>query len=175
MTGIQAVPRAAAHGERVPQSGGQPEQERPLGGYGLVLGTFVSLGGAFALWFERSGRELPDRMAPGDLALLTVATHKLARLVAKDRVTSVLRAPFASPAGDDGPGEVRDEPRGHGLQLVIGDLLTCPYCIGMWIGSGFAAGLIVAPRATRWVASVLAILTGSDVLQMAYRRLEDTL
>ena len=58
--------------------------------------TFAALGGGFAAWAHSSGRALPERMPVGDLALVTVATHKLSRLVAKDRVTSTLRAPFTS-------------------------------------------------------------------------------
>lgn len=45
----------------------------------------------------------------------------------------------------------------------------------MWFATFFAAGVLVAPRATRWVASVLAIVFASDVLQIAYRKAEDAL
>jgi hypothetical protein len=40
------------------------------------MGTFSSLAAAFGTWFHRSGRELPERIDPRDLALLTVASHK---------------------------------------------------------------------------------------------------
>jgi hypothetical protein len=39
----------------------------------------------------------------------------------------------------------------------------------------FVAGLLVAPRFTRWTASVLAVFFGSDLLQIAYKKAEDTL
>ena len=39
---------------------------------------------------------LPRKFGALDLALLAVATHKLSRIVAKDRITGVLRAPFVS-------------------------------------------------------------------------------
>jgi hypothetical protein len=45
----------------------------------------------------------------------------------------------------------------------------------MWVSSAFVAGLLVAPRATRWVASVLAVYLGSEMLQVAYKRAEDLL
>jgi hypothetical protein len=114
-------------------------------------------------------------MSHEDLVLATVATHKLSRLIAKDRVTSGVRAPFTRFQGDGGPGEVEEAARGRGLQRAIGELLICPYCLGMWIAAGFAAGLLVAPRATRWVASVFTVLFGSDLLQIAYKRAEETL
>jgi hypothetical protein len=52
------------------------------------MGLFAVLCGAFAAWFRAGDREMPDRVDPGDLALLAVATHTVSRLVAKDRVTS---------------------------------------------------------------------------------------
>ncbi len=156
-------------------AGYSPDEERPLGGYATLMATFTSVAVAFSLWLRRSGRELPERIAPGDLALITLATHKAARLVAKDRVTSAVRAPFTRFQSKGGPGEVEERPRGRGLRRAIGELLVCPYCLGMWIGAAFAAGLVLAPRPTRWVASVLTVHFGSDVLQLAYRRLEDTL
>jgi Protein of unknown function (DUF1360) len=158
-----------------PFSGHSPQQERPLGGYAALMGTFTALVGAFGAWLRLSGRELPERIAPGDLALITVATHKASRLIAKDRVTSGVRAPFTRFEGDAGPGEVSEEARGSGLRRAVGELLICPYCIGLWIAGAFAAGLAVAPRPTRWIAGVLSAVFGSDLLQIAYKKAEDSL
>jgi hypothetical protein len=152
-----------------------PGRQRPLAGYGVLLGTFTGATVAFSEWLRRSGRELPEAIAPGDLALLTVATHKAARLLAKDRVTSAVRAPFTRFQEDGGPGEVEEQARGSGLRRALGELLICPYCVSMWIATAFAAGLVVAPRPTRWAASVLSVVFGADVLQAAYKKLEDTL
>jgi hypothetical protein len=149
------------------------EQEQPLGGYAVLMSVFAAASGAFMLWLRRSSRELPERISPGDLALVTVATHKAARTLAKDRVTSVVRAPFTRFQADGAPGEVEERPRGRGLRRAIGELLTCPFCLGLWIATVFTAGLVVAPRPTRWIASVLVAHFGSEVLQIAYRRLED--
>jgi hypothetical protein len=158
-----------------PLEGHAPDQERPLGGYAVLMGLFAGAAGAFSAWFRSSGRELPDRMEPGDLALVTVATHKASRLIAKNRVTSPVRAPFTRYEDDEGPGEVSEAARGRGLRRAVGELLVCPYCIGMWISAGFAAGLLVAPRFTRWFAAVLVALFGADVLQIAYKKAEDAL
>ncbi len=155
--------------------GHSPDQERPLGGYAILMGVFGALAGGFAAWFRVSGRELPERMEARDLALVTVATHKASRLLAKDRVTSSVRAPFTRYEGDGGPGEVNEAARGRGLRRAIGELVVCPYCIGMWISAAFAAGLLVAPRFTRWFAAVLTAVLGADVLQIAYKKAEDAL
>jgi hypothetical protein len=152
-----------------------PSRHRPLGAYTGLMGIFLGLAGGFAAWLRASGRELPDRVDPGDLALVTVATHKASRLVAKDRVMSGVRAPFTRYEDDAGPGEVDESARGRGLRRAIGELLICPYCVGMWIAAAFTAGLIVAPRPTRWVATVMATLFGSDLLQIAYAKAEDAL
>jgi hypothetical protein len=152
-----------------------PGDERPLGGYLVLMSVFGALATAFGLLFGRSGRRLPDRIDPGDLALLTVASHKAARMLSKDRVTSPLRAPFTEPEGEAGPGEVQESSRGSGLRRSIGELLLCPYCLGMWTSGGLIAGLLTVPRFTRWLASVLAIFFGSEMLQIAYKKAEQTL
>jgi hypothetical protein len=155
--------------------GHSPQQERPLRGYAVLMATFTGLAGAFSAWFRASGRELPERMESRDLALVTVATHKASRLIAKDRVTSTVRAPFTRYEDDAGPGEVSESARGRGMRRAIGEMLVCPYCVGMWISAGFAAGLLVAPRFTRWFAAVLTALFGADLLQIAYKKAEDLL
>ncbi len=158
-----------------PFAGYAPGEEKPLGGYALLMAVFSSLSAGFAAWFRRSGRELPERMDARDLALITVASHKASRLVAKDKVTSAIRAPFAEYQGPAGPGEVNERPRGRGVRRVVGELLVCPYCLGMWTSAAMTAGLLVAPRFTRWTCAVLAAFFGADVLQIAYKRAEDAL
>jgi hypothetical protein len=155
--------------------GHSPGQERALGGYAVLLGVFGGLASGFATWLRRSGRELPELAPPGDLLLATVATHKCSRLIARDRVTSTVRAPFTRFQDDAGPSEVDERARGRGLRRAVGELLICPYCLDMWMASGFVAGLIVAPRATRWVAALFTVLTGADALQIAYAKAESLL
>lgn len=157
------------------EDGYSPAEEKPLRSYGVLMAVFLVLSAAFARWFHRSGRELPDHVATGDLVLITIASHKASRLISKDRVTSGLRAPFTRFEGDAGPGEVSEQPRGEGLRRAIGELLICPYCLGMWTSAVLVAGLLVLPRFTRWTAAVFTALFGSDLLQIAYKRAEDLL
>jgi hypothetical protein len=145
-----------------------PHEHRPVAAYGALTTAFLGAFGGALVALRASGRELPERPAAGDLALLGVATHKVSRLLAKDRVTSFLRAPFTRYQEPDGHGEVSEEARGTGLQLALGELLICPYCLAQWVAAGFGVALVAAPRTTRFVASVYAIETLSDVLQLGY-------
>lgn len=150
-----------------------PEEKRPLGGYLLLSVLFHALVAFAVLFLRRSGRTLPERYPVSDVLLAGAATHKLARLIAKDKVTSFARAPFTEYQGKGGPSEVEETPRGSGLRYAVGELLVCPYCLGLWISTGFALGLAVAPRPTRLVALALSSLGISDFLQVAYKAAEE--
>jgi hypothetical protein len=158
-----------------PFAGHSPAQDRPLAGYGVLMGSFTAAAGGFAVWVARSNRPVPDRMEGRDLALVAVATHKASRLLAKDRVASTVRAPFTRFEDDAGPSEVSEAARGRGLRRAIGELIVCPYCLGVWVAAAFTAGLLVAPRLTRWVAATLNAVFAADVLQIAYAKAEQSL
>ena len=158
-----------------PYAGHSPERERPLGGYAVLMGTFTGLSVGFGAWFRSSGRRLPDAISARDLALVTVASHKASRLITRDRVASAVRAPFTEFQSDAGPGEVNERARGRGLRRAIGELLVCPYCLGMWMSAGMIASLLVFPRFTRWFCSVLVTFFGSELLHIAYVRAEKLL
>jgi len=120
-------------------------------------------------------RKLPEGISLGDLALIGVATHKTSRALAKDRVTAPLRAPFTEHEGRGGPGELEESPRGSGFRHAVGELLVCPYCLDQWLATGFAVGLVTAPRVTRFVAGIMASVAISDFLQIAYKAGESRL
>jgi hypothetical protein len=145
-----------AHGER-----------RPLGGYLVLLSVYGTIHATLGTLARRRGA-LPERFGAGDLALLAVGTHKLSRLITKDSVTAVFRAPFTTYVEPSGEGEVHEEVRGEGVRHAAGELVTCPFCIAVWVATLLSYGLVLAPRATRLVASILTAVTTSDYLQMAY-------
>jgi hypothetical protein len=150
-----------------------PEERPPLLSYLTFMGIFGSLLGAALTIARRQGRELPERVPAGQLLLIGTASHKLSRLVAKDKVTSPLRAPFTELEGRGGPAELEERSRGTGVRKAIGELLICPFCLGLWVIAGFSVGLLFAPRVTRFVASLFAALTISDFLQVAYKAAEE--
>src|SRR4051812_5617301 len=112
--------------------------ERPLGGDLGAMSVYTGLVAAAAAAVRASGRELPSRIPLGDAVLLTVATFRLARRLAKDPVTSPLRAPFTAFQGPSGHAEVAEEVREHGgVKHAVGELLTCPFCLAQWVGTAF--------------------------------------
>jgi len=147
---------------------GYAEEHRPLGTYAAMTAVYGAAFGGALVATARSDRGFPRRIGMGDIALVGVASYKLSRQISKDKVLSFVRAPFTRYQGPGAPGEVEEEPRGTGLQLAVGELLTCPYCLGQWVSSGFVAGLLLAPRPTRAVAATFAALAISDGLQLAF-------
>ena len=145
---------------------------RPLGGYVTTMGVYGATVAAVSVAGVLAGRRLPERVAPYDIALLGVATHKLSRTITKETVTAPLRAPFTEFGGPQGQGELHEEVRGHGLRHTLGELLTCPFCLAQWIGTGMAAGLVLAPRQTRLVAATFTAVAISDTLQNVYAYLQ---
>jgi hypothetical protein len=141
---------------------------QPLRGYLTTLtvyGTVVSgLAGAARL----AGKRGPRRPDTGDVVLLSVATHKLSRLLAKEAVTSPLRAPVTRFRGAAGSSEVNEEPRLGGPGHAAAELMSCPFCLGVWVATGLCAGLVFMPRLTRLVAAGLTMVAASDFLQLAY-------
>ncbi|MFL6094812.1 MAG: DUF1360 domain-containing protein [Blastococcus sp.] len=144
-------------------------EERPLAGDLGAMGVYVGLVSAAAAAVRASGRELPERIPVGDALLLTIATFRLARRIAKDPVTAPLRAPFTRFEGASGHAEVAEEVREHGgVKHAVGELVTCPFCLAQWVGTGFVLGYVTAPKATRLAALTMTMVAGSDVLQFLY-------
>jgi Protein of unknown function (DUF1360) len=152
---------------------GYAHEHRPLAGYAMLVGAFgVAFAGSL-LAAKRRRNGFPAQHGLWDLVTVGAATHKVSRLIAKDRVTSFLRAPFVRYQEPDGHGEVSEEPRGEGLRLAAGELLVCPYCLGQWVAAGFGVGLVAAPDLTRLIAFIYTAETVSDFLQLAYKAAEE--
>jgi len=83
-----------------------------------------------------------------------------------------LLAPFASYEGTAGPAELREEVRGTGGRKTIGEMVTCPFCASVWVGTALTAGLVCLPRTTRLATATLTALAGADLLQYAHALLE---
>ena len=144
--------------------------EIPIGAYATLVGVFSSIFGLFLLLSRLTGRELPERIPLADLTLLGTAAHKLSHLITNASVTSFIRAPVTELQEVKSPTNLDEKPRGEGLQKALGGLLTCQFCLGMWVTAFLSYGLVLRPRATRFVAGIFSILAISDFMHQAYKR-----
>ena len=146
-------------------------EEQRLYSYSTLMGLFNLILAVFLLLVKGMGRALPERVDAKDLVLLGVATHKLSLIGAQDAVTSPLRAPFTELQEKESPKSLDEKPRGKGLRRSVGELLTCQFCLGMWVASFFTYGLVLAPRVTRLIATIFTVVTISDHLHQTYKAL----
>lgn len=150
-----------------------PGEPLPLTGYLVSGGAYAALVAGLAIAVRRTGRTLPEQLAVMDLVLISVATHKLSRLLAKDSITSPLRAPFTRFEKPAGEAELVEQVRGQGTWHAMGELISCPFCLAVWVSTVLTAGLVLAPRLTRLVAAGLTAVAISDFLQLGYAAAKD--
>ncbi|MEV4626317.1 DUF1360 domain-containing protein [Micromonospora sp. NPDC049523] len=147
-----------------------PHEHRPLGGYLVALGAYAGVTAGLTGVVRATRTPVPAAPSTKDVVLLAIATHKLSRLLTKDAITSPLRAPFTSYDRPIGSGEVMEQVRDQGSSTrhALGELLSCPFCLAVWVATGLTGGLVLAPRLTRLVATALTAVAASDFLQLAY-------
>jgi hypothetical protein len=136
---------------------------KPLPQYATLAAVFTGVLGGFLLL---AGRRLPERVSWNDVVRIGLASYKVGRLVAKDPVTKFVRAPVTQ-------DEEASEPEPRGWRRVFGELVTCPYCVGLWIAAGFSYGLILFPRQTRFVTALFGAQAIADFLNAAYVKTRD--
>jgi hypothetical protein len=136
-----------------------------LAAYAVSVCTLIAAGAS-------RGRRLPERYAVADVLLGGLAVHKFTRLVSKSSVASPLRAPFTEFEEAAGSGEHVESAHGeHGVRHTVGELVTCPFCLGVWVSTAYVATLTLAPRPARAWAALFAVDAVSDALQHGYERL----
>jgi hypothetical protein len=142
-------------------------EDAALPGYAGAMGVFAAAATGVATVAWRMGRRPPQPSAL-DLALLSLATHKISRIVAKDAVTSPVRAPFTEFHGGAGDAELHEEVRGTGWRKSVGELVTCPFCLGPWVAGSLVAGSTFAPGLTRAATTVFSAVALSDFRHLGY-------
>jgi uncharacterized protein DUF1360 len=136
------------------------------------MGVFGMTAAGVVVAGRRTGR-LPDRYDPMDLVVGALATQKFTRLLAKDSVTTPVRALFTEFEEEGAPSEVNETPKQHNpAQHTLGELLVCPFCLAPWVAGAYVTGLAFAPRVARAWAAVFGIVGVADDLQHAYARLQ---
>jgi hypothetical protein len=159
MAAIEATPR----GMRV-------EPPPPYGAYAAIMGVFAG-GLGLAGLVSRTLRRDPQCQTALDLVVLSAATFKASRTLARDEVTSFLRTPFVE--GEAHSGEDEEPVRTGGVEQAIGELVTCTRCVGTWAAAGLAVTQILAPRFGRMLTWSLASAGFNDFLQAGFAALSN--
>ncbi len=137
--------------------------EQPTVEYAGLSAAFLALFAGF-LVVERD--RLPERPPTTDLIRIGLASYKLGRLLTKEEITIFLRAPVT-----EDPEATRPKRTGSGR--VIGRLLTCPYCVGIWTAAGLAYAHVLAPREARFATSIFSATAIADFANAAFVRLRE--
>jgi Protein of unknown function (DUF1360) len=135
----------------------------PHESYAAIAGTFL---GGIAI-VAALARRAPAGGALDFLAL-SAATFKASRTLSRERVASFVRQPFVEGEADTGEDE---RPAGQGLQRALGELVTCPRCVGVWTAAALASSQVVAPPFGRLLTWSLGAAGANDFLQAAFKAL----
>ena len=142
----------------------------PYEAYAAIVAVFVGglgVAGLAARAFDRN----PACQSALDLVVLSAASFKAARTLARDEVTSFLRDPFVE--GEAHEGGEEPVPSGDYRQ-AIGELVTCSRCVGTWAAAGLVSTQILSPRFGRLLTWSLAAAGINDWLQAGFAALTET-
>lgn len=141
-----------------------------------VEGRILKLGliGSFLAGVTAIGSGATRRPDVGvvDLVLAGIASYRIGRMVAFEGVAAPVREPFTTTVPDDTGVDDTVVARGTGIRWTIGELLSCPTCVGTWSALALYAGLAIIPGPTRVLINVLAIAGIAEVAGFGAERLE---
>jgi Protein of unknown function (DUF1360) len=140
-----------------------PTRSPPYESYAAIAGVFLGGIAAVAAVTRRApaGRAL-------DFLALSAATFKASRTLSRERVASFVRQPFVEGEAETGEAE---QPAGEGMQRALGELVTCPRCVGAWSAAALASSQVVAPSFGRLLTWSLGAAGANDFLQAAFKAL----
>jgi hypothetical protein len=121
--------------------------------YAALIGTYLTGVAGLALLVRR--RDSTPTVEARDVIVLAAATDKLSRLGTQEKVTEPLRAPFTEPV-EEPDGTRHEQPQRRGARRAVGELVTCPFCLLVWIATALTGALLLAPRLTRVTLSAFA-------------------
>lgn len=98
-----------------------------------------------------------------DLILITLATWRLIRLFVYDNVTKWLREQFWNATRTKG-GVLLEKPK-TGPRRTLADLLSCPWCVGLWAAATVTFFYLLTPLAL-YPVFFLAIAAVASYLQL---------
>ena len=145
-----------------------PARRPPYESYATIMGAFAALLAGAGLVGRVRGRD-PQCQTALDLVVLSAATFKAARTLARSEVASFVRDPFVR--GRAYSGEDEEPVSTGGMEQAIGELVTCSRCVGTWAAAALASTQILAPRFGRLLTWSLGAAGINDVLQAGFTAL----
>ena len=132
--------------------------------WNFVFGVFfVILIILAAIILETESRILYTELAVTDYVLMTLATWRLVRLFVYDAITKFFREQFWD-IKKVGKGVQLEKPK-FGPRRTIADLLSCPWCFGVWAGALVIFFYMMTPYAV-FPVTILALAAVASFLQI---------
>ncbi|MET9509441.1 DUF1360 domain-containing protein [Streptomyces flavidovirens] len=144
---------------------------RPHTGHLAAMAVFGGYTAGWTVLVRRMGRSLPASVNPWDVLFTAAATFRLSRLVGKATVTRPIRAPFTHVESAGAPAELNETPSSERGRHTAGELISCPFCLSVWIVTTLTGAQLMWPRATKTASGALTALAAADALQLAYTAL----
>lgn len=85
-------------------------------------------------------------------------------MISYDRIMDPLRAPFTRVVADSSGEGKTIVPRGTGIRQAIGQLISCPICVGTWVAAIFVVMMLAAPNGTRIFLYTIAAVGLAEIL-----------
>lgn len=129
----------------------------------LFLLLFLSLVISGAIILNTEAPIVKESITFMDLTLLSFATFRLARLMVYDKITAFFREQFWDVVEVRGKRTLEKPLKGP--RRTMADLLSCPWCIGMWSGATVVFFYYLTPYAY-FPILFLAVAGLGSLLQM---------
>ncbi len=127
-----------------------------------LAGVFLGGLGAFSALLQRRDEDVQQGAL--DLVMLGLATYRSGRLLAYERVAAPLREPITETVPDGSGAGESVVATGDGWRWTLGELVSCPVCVGTWVAAGLVYGLHLAPRPTRVYLTVMSATGLAQIL-----------
>lgn len=132
--------------------------------WNFIFGAFfLSLVVSGVIILESIPESALHELTPFELVVLSLATFRLTRLFVYDKITAFFREQFYDAKVSRGIVTL-EKPKG-GPRRTLADLMSCPWCFGMWAGATVVFFYELTPYA--WYPIVmLAVASLGTVFQL---------
>ena len=143
--------------------------------HGIFMVFYLLMFGFCLYLMDTLDIAFPESVSAFDFLLLCLATFRITELITADRITKFLRDPFVhreKVREPDGSEDVKVKPAGRGLKKFIGELIICPWCIGVWIGTVLTYFYLLAPGPARVFLLAVSAAAGGILIQLFAKLLD---